>query len=78
MSNAEQYERYEGGSAEAERLVFEELAKELMRVQVRNRKSSGAASFARTFHAKPVLGVENARLRIHDQVPPDLQTGFVR
>ncbi|MFE0388119.1 peroxidase family protein [Streptomyces bungoensis] len=77
MSRTDQYERYEGGSAEAERLVFEQLAGELMRVQARNRKSSGAAAFARTFHAKPVLGVENARLRIHDQVPSELRTGFV-
>ncbi|MFD5544373.1 catalase, partial [Streptomyces sp. NPDC127079] len=77
MSGTAQYERYDGGSAEAERLVFEELAEELMRVQARNRKSSGAAALARTFHAKPVLGVENARLRIHDQVPPELRIGFV-
>ncbi|MGW7530480.1 methyltransferase domain-containing protein [Streptomyces sp. NPDC054783] len=78
MSRTEQYERYEGGSAEADRLVFESLAEELMRVQAEIRKSSGAAALVRNFHAKPVLGVENARLRIHDQVPPELQTGYVR
>lgn len=67
-----------GGSAEAEPLFFERLARELMQVQDKNKVSSGAADIARTFHAKAVLGVENARLKIRDDVPPALQTGFVR
>ncbi|MFJ2555652.1 MULTISPECIES: peroxidase family protein [unclassified Streptomyces] len=74
---AKWHETYQGGSPEAERLIFEELARKIMRLQVRAGKH-GRGAVARAFHAKPVLGVENARLRIHDDVPPVLRTGFVR
>ncbi|MER6122470.1 peroxidase family protein [Streptomyces sp. NPDC001795] len=73
----QQYERYEGGSPEAERLVFERLAKELMEVQLRNRRAGGGA-ISRTFHAKAPLAVENARLRFHDDLPADLRVGFAQ
>ncbi|MFI5660382.1 peroxidase family protein [Streptomyces sp. NPDC051684] len=73
-----QYERYEGGSPEAERLVFERLAREIMKVQVANRRSSGAQGFERAFHAKAVLGVENARLRFNDDLPAALRAGFAQ
>lgn len=72
-----QYERYEGGSPEAERLVFERLAKELMEVQLRNRRTGGGR-IERTFHAKAALAVENARLRFHDDLPSGLCVGFAR
>ncbi|MER5932558.1 peroxidase family protein [Streptomyces sp. NPDC002054] len=76
MVETRQYERYVGGTPEAERLIFERLATELMRVQLKSRKRSGAADIARTFHAKAVLGAENARLTFADDLPPDLRTGF--
>lgn len=72
-----QYERYEGGSPEAERLVFEQLAAELMKVQVKNRRAGGGG-IARTFHAKAPVAVENARLRFHDDLPAALRVGFAR
>ncbi|MFI8497783.1 peroxidase family protein [Streptomyces sp. NPDC085524] len=78
MDEAERYERYAGGSPEAERLVFEQLAADLLRVQLRMKKRSGSPALERTFHAKAVLGVENARLRFHDDLPRALQTGFAR
>ncbi|MFE0381752.1 peroxidase family protein [Streptomyces inhibens] len=73
-----QYERYAGGTPETERLLVERLVRDLMRVQTKIKKRSGATGLARTFHAKAVLGVENARLTIHDELPDDLRTGFVR
>ncbi|MEU2790451.1 peroxidase family protein [Streptomyces sp. NPDC007100] len=73
-----QYETYEGGSPEAERVVFEELARQLMRVQLKNRKSSGAPGVERAFHAKAALGVENARLRFDEELPAALASGFVQ
>ncbi|MFJ3978723.1 peroxidase family protein [Streptomyces sp. NPDC090021] len=76
MDEVEQYERYAGGSPEAERLLFERLARELMRVQLKVKKRSGAATVDRAFHAKAVLGVENARLRFHEDLPEVLRTGF--
>ncbi|MFI8277438.1 peroxidase family protein [Streptomyces sp. NPDC085929] len=76
MHEIGQYERYVGGDPEAERLVFERLARELMRVQLKARKRSGAAGIERAFHAKAVLGVENARLAFAEDLPQDLRTGF--
>ncbi|MET9293901.1 peroxidase family protein [Streptomyces sp. NPDC003077] len=76
--NYVQYETYEGGSPEAERLVFEELARQLMQVQLKNKKASGAAGVARAFHAKAALGVENARLRFDDDLPAALTVGFAQ
>ncbi|MEV6591103.1 peroxidase family protein [Streptomyces acidicola] len=73
----QRYERYEGGSPEAERLVFERLARELMDVQVRNRRAGGGG-IARAFHAKAPVGVENARLRFHDDLPAELRVGFAQ
>ncbi|MFP3991974.1 peroxidase family protein [Streptomyces sp. E11-3] len=72
------YERYEGGSPEAERRVFEKLAADMLHVQLKNMRSSGAAGPARAFHAKAALGVENARLRFHDDLPPDLRVGYAQ
>ncbi|MCX5381592.1 peroxidase family protein [Streptomyces sp. NBC_00091] len=76
MDEVERYERYVGGSPEAERLIFERLADDLLRVQLKVKRRSGSAALERTFHAKAVLGVENARLRFHDDLPEALRTGF--
>ncbi|MFF4364775.1 peroxidase family protein [Streptomyces sp. NPDC001594] len=78
MDEIGRYEQYVGGHPDAERLLFERLARDLMKVQLKARKRSGAADIARTFHAKGVLGVENARLRFVDDLPPELRTGFAR
>ncbi|MFZ3492909.1 peroxidase family protein [Streptomyces sp. 5.8] len=78
MAETSQYEHYMGGDPEAERLVFERLARELMRVQLKSRKRSGASELARTFHAKAVLGAENARLAFAGDLPPDLRSGFAQ
>ncbi|MBF8193571.1 catalase [Nonomuraea sp. K274] len=75
---AEQYERYVGGTPEVERVIFDKLARDLMRVQVKIRKRSRAAGIERAFHAKAVLGVENARLRFRQDLPEDLRTGFAQ
>ena len=73
----QQYEQYEGGSPEAERLVFDRLARELMEVQVKNRRAGGGG-ISRAFHAKAPVGVENARLRFHDDLPAALRVGFAQ
>ncbi|MFE0104992.1 peroxidase family protein [Streptomyces sp. NPDC059009] len=74
--NEQTHERYVGGSPETERKIFLRLARELMKVQAKNR--SGKTHLARTFHAKAALGVENARLRFHDELPDALRTGYAR
>ena len=70
-------EEYEGGSPEAERLVFERLARDIMLVQLKTRKRSGGA-IARTFHAKSVLAVASATLRFDDELPGPLRVGHAR
>ena len=71
-------EEYRGGSAEAERLEFEKLARDIMRVQIDNRASSHAAAIQRGFHAKIDVGVTNAKLRIMADVPAQFQVGYVK
>lgn len=77
-ARAERYERYVGGDPEVERAIFEKLARDLMRVQLKIKKRVGAAGVERAFHAKAILGAGNATLRIRPDLPEDLRTGFVR
>lgn len=72
------YERYVGGSPEAERVHFEKLARDIMRVQLKIKKRSGAAGIERAFHAKAILGVENARLTFRPDLPDGLRAGFAQ
>lgn len=74
----ERYERYVGGSPETERVLFDALARDLMRVQLKIKKRDGAAGVERTFHAKAILGVRNATLRFHSDLPEDLRVGFAQ
>ena len=69
------HERYEGGSPEAELATFAALARDIMRVQVKNRRRSGASAVDRAFHAKSALGVDNARLVVHNDLPHELRHG---
>ncbi|UBU15543.1 peroxidase family protein [Nonomuraea gerenzanensis] len=77
-SAAERYERYVGGSPERERVIFDKLARDLMRVQLKIKDRAHAPGVDRAFHAKAILGVENATLRFHDDLPEDLRAGFAR
>ncbi|MGW1671931.1 hypothetical protein [Streptomyces sp. NPDC002324] len=57
--------------------MFERPARELMDVQLRNRRAGGGG-IARAFHAKAPVAVENARLRFHDDLPAALWVGFAQ
>ncbi|MEU6124944.1 peroxidase family protein [Streptomyces sp. NPDC047123] len=72
------YERYLGGSPEAERRLFERMARDLMKVQEKNRAAARAAGADRALHAKAALGVLDARLRFDDDLPEDLRHGFAQ
>ncbi|MBP8537814.1 peroxidase family protein [Streptomyces sp. MK37H] len=76
----EGYEAYEGGSPEAERLRFQKLTHELMRMQRYSdgTDGSGAPRPLRAFRGEAALGVENARLRFRDDLPPELCVGYAR
>ncbi len=74
-------EEYVGGSPEAERVAFDELASEIMGVQAKNQRAASAHGVAhgidRAFHAKPTLAVPDAELRFLD-LPADLHAGFAQ
>ena len=75
-------EEYAGGSPEAERQLFDDLAWEIMRVQRKNQRAASAHGVPhgvdRAFHAKATLTVTDAELRFLDDLPEDLQVGFAR
>jgi hypothetical protein len=68
-------EEYEGGP-EAERLLFERLAQDMMHVQLKTKKRSKAPGIQRSFHAKPIFASVDARLSIVDDLPDELGAGF--
>ncbi|WP_179285024.1 hypothetical protein [Streptomyces sp. NBS 14/10] len=72
------YERYEGGSLEAERRVLDKLAQELVGVRGAHRPGGSPARLLRTFQARPALSVDNARLRFHDDLPEVLRVGYAQ
>ncbi|MGW2858731.1 hypothetical protein [Streptomyces sp. NPDC001205] len=74
----EKYEQYEGGSAQAEQKLFEELAQRIVRIQRVNETSGQLAGPDRVFHAKSTIAVDNARLRFHTDLPLGLREGFAR
>jgi hypothetical protein len=68
-----------GGSPEAERLEFDSLAVDIMRVQLKNQRTASAHGVPhpvdRAFHVKPTLAVEDAVLTFTD-LPEDLRAEF--
>ncbi len=70
-----------GGSADAERRHFEELARDIKRVQLTSSKVAGSHGVPhgvdRAFHAKATLALEGAELRFLD-LPADLVAGFAQ
>ena len=74
-------EEFQGGSPEAERVVFDQLAREVMLVQLKNQRSASAHGVPhpvdRAFHAKSTLAVEDAELRFLD-ISPDLHVEFAQ
>ena len=69
-------EKYAGGSAEAERLIFAALARDLLDVQLANKKSGKSREVLRAFHAKATLGVTNAKLTVTKDLPERLSIGY--
>ena len=68
-------EEYQG-DAEAERLLFDRLALDMMQVQLKTKKSSKAAGIKRAFHSKGVFAAVDGTLRFVDDLPGDLSAGF--
>src|SRR6266851_4820414 len=70
-----------GGSPEAERIEFDRLARDIMRVQLKTAKTASAHGVPhpvdRTVHAKPTLATDRAELTFLD-LPEDLRAGFAQ
>lgn len=71
-------EEYQGGTAGAERLVFDALAKDIMAVQLKIRRRAKIAHVERAFHAKAVFAATDAELAFRDDLPADLRAGFAQ
>ena len=71
-------EEYDGGSPEAEQLVFAGLAQEIVTLQQRLAERGGQAGPGRPFHAKPVLSSVDAQLRFVDDLPAQFRAGFAQ
>jgi len=71
-------EHFAGGSPEAERLIFNDLAADILDIQLENQKTGHASGILRTFHAKIVLGVANARLDVLESLPAGYRVGYFR
>ena len=70
-------EVYQGGSPEAEQEHFRRLAGAIVGVQRENQENSGAPVPRRTFHAKIVVGVDNAEFAVVDDLPAELTAGHI-
>ena len=68
-------ESYEGGSAESERQIFASLARDILDIQLANKQRARATNVERTFHAKSILAVTNAKLQVLPDIPKLLQFG---
>ena len=68
-------ETYLGGSPEAERVLFEKLARKIMRAQVKN---AAGGKIVAGFQAKGTYVVDEASLRFVDDLPADLRVGFAQ
>jgi hypothetical protein len=71
-------ESYEGGSVESERQIFASLARDILDIQLANKRRARASNVERTFHAKSILAVTNAKLHVLSEIPEHLQLGCFR
>jgi len=71
------WERYKDakGGAEQELRDFERFAVAILKVQDTVKRRSGALKIDRAQHAKALLAVDNAKLRVSDDLPEDLNAG---
>ena len=71
-----------GGTPQAERAEFEQLARDIMKMQLKNAKTASAHGVPhgvdRTLHAKTTLATDRAELRFRDDLPTDLSHGFAQ
>jgi len=62
-------EIYDGGSLEAEKKIFLELADQMLEIQEGNRIKAGKDRYDRTLHSKMVVGIANASLVVDHDIP---------
>ena len=71
-----------GGCPQAERAEFEQLAQDIMRMQLKNARTASAHGVPhgadRAFHAKSTLATGRAELKFRDDLPSSLAHGFAQ
>ncbi|PVB60099.1 peroxidase family protein [Labrenzia sp. 011] len=70
-----EYYKDADGGAESERRDFERFATQILKIQDMVRRRSGGQRIDRAQHAKALLAVDNAKLRIADDLPEELAVG---
>jgi catalase len=68
-------ERFLGGSPENETALIARFQRDIQEVQDRNKAYAKAPAVLRALHAKVHLGVTNAEVRFHEQLPGYLRLG---
>lgn len=71
-------ESYLGGSPEAERQLFQQMASDINVVQDRWRARASQRHVRRAFHAKTLAAVSNAEFRVLPAIDDDLRVGFLQ
>ena len=71
-----------GDTPQTERAEFEQLAQDIMRLQLKNAKIASAHGVLhavdRAFHAKSILATDRVELKFRDDLPADLSHGFAQ
>ncbi|MDZ4833563.1 MAG: hypothetical protein SGJ27_07260 [Candidatus Melainabacteria bacterium] len=70
-------EQFLGGSPESELAFLKQAMDDINLVQRRNKKTGGAKTEARAFHAKIHAGIDNAEYVVMDNIPYELQGGIL-
>jgi len=70
-------EDYLGGSAEAERRLFDQLSRKILQTQAKNRRAAGGGPIVAGFQAKGTFAADDAELRFLD-LPAGLRVGYAQ
>lgn len=71
-------ERYEGGDPYAEADRLHKLGERILWIQKRLQERDRSSLPRRAFHSKIRMGVENAQLEVHPDLPAALRVGFIQ
>ncbi len=71
-------ESFLGGSVFAEGRIIAKFQDDMREIQRRNKVNTGSDEYTRGFHAFPHAGIDNAELRMSEEIPELLQVAFLK